>query len=260
MRSSPRPTKFDLYSLCVQSPLLYARFLRAIHGRDPRILREDFSGAAAICSAWLELDPRHAAIAVDMDPAALRHARPAKRLRRIARNVLAAPHKADMIAALNFPIGYWHTRPDLLRYLTLSRRRLREHGALLIDTYGGRSAFTTGTTRKRLRAPAGQRITYEWEQRQADPVSGLVHNAIHFTINGAAAGRPRTLRNAFTYHWRLWSIPELTDAMHEAGFTRVDVYDRLGDAIDSDGNLYVRPVQPGEPLDDDWVAYLAARV
>jgi hypothetical protein len=32
------------------------------------------------------------------------------------------------------------------------------------------------------------------------------------------------MRNAFTYDWRIWSIPELRDLLIEAGFTETAVY------------------------------------
>src|SRR5437868_449595 len=100
---SPPLDRFDLYTLCVQNPGMLARFLSAVHGDSPRILREDFSGAAGICSAWVDLSPRHRALAVDKDATALRHASRHDRLKLIRRDVLAAPDKADVIAAINFP-------------------------------------------------------------------------------------------------------------------------------------------------------------
>ncbi len=265
--------KYALYTLCVQDPPVLARFLHAVHGGEPRTLREDFSGPAAICGAWLDVVTRGSAFAVDRDAAPLSRARKDPRLTTIRRDVLAEPRKADIIAALNFPVGYWHTRAELVTYLTLSRKRLKPGGVLVCDMYGGSDAFTPGTTTRRLRGPGGERVLYEWEQIDADALTGLVHNAIHFTVTppparktaassrtGRTSSAPRRLRRAFTYHWRLWSIPELTDAMLDAGFDRVDVYDRLGDAVDSEGRLYVSPLEPGDGLDPNWVAYLAARV
>lgn len=66
------------------------------------------------------------------------------------------------------------------------------------------------------------------------------------------------IRDAFSYDWRLWSIPELREASLDAGFARVDVYARLGEAIDHEGNLYPRAMEAGEALDDDWVVYIVA--
>jgi hypothetical protein len=96
-----------------------------------------------------------------------------------------------------------------------------------------------------------------WEQQDADATTGLVRNAIHFRYS--SRGTTRTILNAFTYHWRLWSIPELTDAMTDAGFGSVECHDRLGDAIDSDGRLYIPPHDPDHRLEADWVVYVVGR-
>ena len=39
---------------------------------------------------------------------------------------------------------------------------------------------------------------------------------------GGKPGRPAPqvyVRRAFSYEWRLWTVPELTEALSEAGFT-----------------------------------------
>ena len=51
----------------------------------------------------------------------------------------------------------------------------------------------------------------------------------------------------------------ISEAMLEAGFKSVEVHDRLGGAVDQHGNLHVRPLQDGEPLDESYVVYLVAR-
>lgn len=262
--------RFYFYELAVTNADMLARFCRALHPGQPRVLREDFSGTAALARAWLALHPAHRAIAVDHDPKVLARAgsdaaRLGRRghLRTIGKDVLHAFARADVIAATNFPLGYFHTRDELVRYLTVTRTRLSPKGLFLADLYGGASAFATGVTKRTIRESdgpgrrRGQRFTYLWDQQDANAVTGMVHNAIHFLYR--AGGKTRTIRNAFTYHWRLWSIPELTDALHEAGFRGVECHSRLGDAIDSDGNLYVAAPDPSEPLDADWVVYVVAR-
>ena len=252
--------RFELYELAVTSPLPLARFLRAVHGRNPRILGEDFSGTAALSRAWVELDPRNRAIAVDQDPAvvaslvarlseACASSPIGNRLRTITASVLRAKPPCDILACTNFPICYWHTRPHLLAYLKHARRRLKPRGIFVADLYGGSSAFQTGKQTVRLKH-RGQRIEYIWEQKMADPISGRVLNAIHFRIG------KRVLKNAFTYDWRLWSIPELSEAMREAGFRTVEVYDSLGDAMDQHGNIIVHPATE---LSDPYIVYVVAR-
>lgn len=279
--------RFDLYELCVQAPMLMARFLEAVHGRKPLVLREDFSGGGALCKAWVRsglvvsaaspageriaqagrgvpgrLLPGRRAIAVDLDPEPLRRLRGFDRILPVRADVRRSTHRADIIAALNFPLGYFHDRPALVHYLRLSRRRLNPRGVFVGDIYGGTSAFEVCSKGRDLRGPEGERIRYTWEQRSADVLTGRVSNSIHFTIR--TPGNVRELRDAFTYDWRLWSIPELRDAFQEAGFGTVEVYDQNAGAIDHLGRLHVRPVRDGAELGrdedgGDWVVYVVGR-
>lgn len=250
--------KFDCYEIAVQDPQRTVRFLHALHGGRPCAFREDFAGGGALCRAWVEFVPQGRAVAVDKDPTPLRRLEGVERVERRVADVLKASDRADIIAALNFPIGYWHQRADLLRYLRLSLRRLNRGGVFVADLYGGRDAFESLRLKSRIPLPDGARLEYTWEQRTADPLTGRVTDALHFTLF-PRRGRPRVHRNAFVYDWRLWSIPELRDALHEAGFRSTEVHDRLGGAIDSDGTLLARPIGVGEALDPNYVAYVAAR-
>lgn len=265
--------RFDLYELAAQAPVQQARFLAALHGAGATLLAEDFSGPAAIARAWLTLSPDHRAIAVDRDPEPLDHAaeRLAQahagtmldRLTLLNTDVIAAKYRADIIAALNFALCELPTRPKLMTYLRHALFRLEARGILVADLYAGASALVPGVTRQTIHTDDGP-ILYEWEQRHADPLTGLVTDAMHFTLPDGT-----TLRDAFLYHWRLWSIPELRDAMREAGFRRTEVHTTLGAAIDETGHVLVHPSStddhPHEPseLDDDdlesLVAYVVAR-
>jgi len=283
------PPPYDLYELAVTNAGPLARFLVAALAKPspplpsatgslatPRskcklfapydlILREDFSGSAALARAFAKSFGM--AIAVDHDPQAIAAAaaKAAKRthFRAIESDVMTCREPADIIAATNFALGYFHERAKLIDYLVHSRRCLRPGGILCADLYGGGDAFTPHRVAQSLKTARGKNITYIWEQVAAFPQTGLVHNAIHFRVPGsskAQGARPtKLIKNAFTYHWRLWSIPELRDAMYQAGYSGVDIYDRLGGAIDQDGRLYARPLEDTEPMDDPYVVYVIAR-
>jgi hypothetical protein len=65
------------------------------------------------------------------------------------------------------------------------------------------------------------------------------------------------MNRAFRYHWRVWSIPELRDILHDAGFGQVDCYWE-GTAEDGEsGNGIFRKTRKGTN-DPAWVAYLVA--
>jgi len=249
--------RYDLYELAATDPRRTIPFLLAVHGGSPTTLREDFCGSGALARAWAASDPSRTSTAVDLDPEALEalrirlsdNARARVTLR--CADVMATTDPADLIAAFNFPIGYFHARSDLLKYLLHARSCLLPAGVLVFDTYLGRDAFTPSEVDQDL--PGG--LIYTWEQREADPLTGRVLNAMHFTSKGR---RGPAIRDAFTYDWRLWSVPELRDALEEAGFDDVHVYARLGDAIDGQGRVLLRPAEPDD-LDDNDVVYLAAR-
>ncbi len=251
------PTKHDCYERAAQSPELQARFLRALHAAprsEPLTLGEDFCGTAAISRAWLAAHPHNRAVGVDHDPEtlAVAHARtPNERLALHQADVCTIDERADVIAALNFSICEWKVRAELLAYLNHARSRLNRDGLFVCDLYGGESAFLVGESEVEVRGG----LRYVWEQREADPLTGRVVNAMHFH----PPDQP-PIEDAFVYHWRLWSAPELRDAMIEAGFKSTEVHDSLGAAIDDEGVLHVRPVDDAAELDDSFVVSVVARI
>ncbi|USN99160.1 MAG: hypothetical protein H6810_00320 [Phycisphaeraceae bacterium] len=140
-------------------------------------------------------------------------------------------------------------------------------GLFLCDTYGGESAFLIGGVHRdhwipkedRFGEHAGKRIRYTWEQRHADPLTGMVTDVLHFRVESGGTIELE-LDEAFVYEWRLWSVPELRDAMLEAGFVSTEVYAKTGNAVDDEGNVYVLPVEDAEEeLDDSFIVMVAAR-
>lgn len=257
----PRPpvlTNFELYELAVTNPGPMCRFLAAAW-RDQQLrtrrasptLREDFSGSGALARAWAA--QIGLAIAVDKDAKAIKACGRHEQFAAIQADVMECTAKADVIAATNFAAGYWHERLDLLAYLRHARMHLNSRGIFCCDLYGGSDAFHPCVTKVPLRGPGGEKIEYHWEQVAAYPQISRVENAIHFKV-----GKRPLIRNAFTYDWRLWSIAEMRDCMLEAGFSQVRIFDRLGDAVDGEGNLFIRELGPREEMDDPFVVYVVA--
>ncbi|MEO1008415.1 MAG: hypothetical protein AAFX79_07595 [Planctomycetota bacterium] len=265
--SRAAPSAQDLYELCVQSPPEVVRLLRAIHGGEPKILGEDFAGSGAISRAWVTQSETHIATAVDRDAGALARCDGVPRLTPIAGDALDADAQADAIWVGNFSIGYHHDRAQLVRYLANARARLHKGGVFVCDTYGGETAFLTGEVHRFHPLPehlspdgtGGWRIRYTWEQREADPLTGMVTDVLHFRLERAGV-IDMEFPDAFVYRWRLWSVPELRDAMREAGLTRTAVYAQLPDAEDDDGTPYIRPIEDASELDDSFIVCVAGRV
>lgn len=193
-------------------------------GRPARALREDFCGTALLAAAWVERGPRRTATGVDLDPRILawaaRHRVPAlgaaaRRLALVQADVREGPRGPfDAVVALNFSWQVFTTREALRAYLASALRALAPGGALLLDAFGGWDAQRPLRERRAI----GGGVTYEWEQLSFDAITHRIRCAIHFRLPGG-----RRLRRAFTYDWRLWTLPEITDLMAEVGFEAVEV-------------------------------------
>ncbi len=225
--------RHDLYELCVQSPRHVVDLLRGVHGGDPRVLAEDFCGTAGVSREWVRRRGC-SAIGTDIDQAVLdragSHLAPHLRLQQA--DLLHEPRRVertDVIFVGNFSIGEIHERRDLVRYLARCMGRLNPGGVFVCDTYGGESAFRLGAVTRKHVAPDGSVVQYTWEQRRADPATGRVENVLHFRVQRAGEV-VLDLPEAFVYRWRLWSVPELRDAMMEVGFAGTSVHQSLEEA------------------------------
>jgi SAM-dependent methyltransferase len=257
-----QPDKHDLYEQCVQSPAHLVPMLRAMHASKPTVLGEDFAGTAALSYLWAEASPDNRAVAVDLDESALMrrpaHERVARILGDVRTATTPADHACDILFVGNFSIGYLHTRAELAKYLRHARARLTSGGVFVCDTYGGESAYLTGHVHRDHFADDGRRIRYTWEQRDANPLTGMVTDVLHFQVDRAGMVEVE-LPDAFVYRWRLWSVPELADAMAEAGFGGVEVYDKTPDATDEEGNAYMLPVTGDGDVEDSFIVCVAGR-
>jgi hypothetical protein len=62
------------------------------------------------------------------------------------------------------------------------------------------------------------------------------------------------IRDAFTYDWRLWTIPEVLELLEEAGFSKSVVF--WEKEIDGEGTGEYVPTEKGTN-DYSWCAYIA---
>lgn len=256
-----RADRFELYEEAVHDPAAEVDFMRKtfrkLRGRLPRTLREDFSGPASACCEWVRRGPRCRAIGVDIDAAVLEwgrnhrlaQLRPAvrSRVKLLCADVLGLrTEPVDIVAALNFSYWVFKDRKTLRRYFRSAHRSLGQDGLLVIDAFGGYEAGREMEEHTKLR-----RFTYVWDQARFRPVTGEITCHIHFRF----PDRSR-IDHAFTYEWRLWTLPELRELLAEAGFGRVAVYWE-GDDGKGGGNGEFDPATEGD-ADAGWVAYLVA--
>lgn len=208
---------------------------KLIHGRPPRLLREDFCGTAAAACAWVKRGSGREAWGVDLHRATLawarRHRVPllgaaARRLTLLHNDVrnITRP-RVDMVLALNFSYWVFQSREALCGYFRTVRRSLRPRGILCLDIFGGTDTQQALVESRRVRAsrgPGGERVppfTYVWEQRDFNPVDHHLRCWIHFHLHDG-----RKIRRAFSYDWRMWTLPEIRELLAEAGFRESRVY------------------------------------
>jgi len=253
--------RYDLYLRSVQSPDHEVDFFRKAYKRTyggvPKILREDFCGTAAVCCEWVRGHPERRALGVDIDPVPLAWGREHNMervpvvarervtlLRDDARRVRGP--KADIVAAQNFSFQCFTTRPELKRYFKAAHGNLARRGLLVLDLMGGSEVLEED--REEVKSFRGYK--YVWHQKRFDPITHHCEYFIHFRFPDGSA-----LEKAFHYRWRLWSIPEVSELLVEAGFRRVDIYWESTDRRTGRGNDVYRRRKHASS-DAAWVCYV----
>ncbi len=255
-----------LYERAVQCPEAEVDFLtdcfRELRGRDARSLREDFCGTAAVCCEWVRRHAQNTALGLDLDPAALtwaeRHNRkalaPAQRARvtLVQSDVRAAPTASppDLVAAMNFSYWLLCERAALKAYFRAVHAALAADGVFCLDAYGGYDAFREIIEERTVDDAEGT-FTYRWEQASYNPISGLMDCHIGFAFPDGSE-----IPHAFSYRWRLWTLPEIRELLAEVGFRRSIVYwQGWDDTGEPDGDF--RPTEQAD-ADAGWICYLSA--
>jgi len=260
-----------LYQYSVQAPDAEVEFMektfRELRGRNPLSMKEDFCGTAFLSVEWCKSDPNRTAIGVDIDKPTLDWGLKnnieaagsdiSKRVTLIDADVrdITEP-KVDVTCAFNFSYCIFETRAELRRYFEQARKGLKDDGLLVLDLFGGTECEDILEEETELdEAPA----TYVWEHVSFNPIDHHMECAIHFDFDDGSR-----LENAFTYAWRLWSIPEIKELLEEAGYKKVRVYwERFEDTDDEDDELEgtgeydeVTEVENQE----SWMVYIVAEV
>jgi len=251
----------DLYEKSVQNVEAEVEFIdeafRELRDRRPATLREDFCGTAAAACHWVASGRNRRAWAVDINPEVLDWGRThnvvplrpgqRKRLELREANVLTVrTPKVDVVGAFNFSYWCFKDRKVLADYFRAVRRTLTEDGLFFMDVFGGAEAYNE--TRERTEYDG---FTYVWDQSSYEPLTGDYRCYIHFRFPDGSK-----LKRAFSYDWRLWTLPELRDLLAETGFRASHVYWEGEDDEGEPNGEYTR-VERGEN-DPAWIAYLVA--
>lgn len=245
---------------CVEAEIDFVdETFNTLTGRQGVTLREDFCGTANTSCEWVRRRGRNQAAGVDLDAEVLAWGREnnlaklkpsqANRIELLNENVMkvrTAP--MDIILAMNFSYWIFKDRPTMLKYFRHVRESLADDGIFFLDAFGGYEAQRVMKERTKYK-----KHTYIWDQAYYNPINGHMDCHIHFKMKDGSR-----LNEAFSYSWRLWSLPEIQELLHEAGYSSVTVYWQGEDEDTGEGNGEFYPTDEGEP-DAGWIAYIVAR-
>jgi len=230
---------------------------KTLRNRRARLLREDFCGTANTSCEWVRRRKRNRAFGVDLDGEVQEWGRKhhlsklgaaQKHVTLLNENVLEVKTEpVDIVLAMNF--SYWILKDRALmgRYFRNVYEGLVDDGVFFLDAYGGSDAYKEMRERTKY-----DDFTYIWDQASFDPISADMVCKIHFSFPDGSR-----MREAFTYEWRLWTLPEVREILLDAGFKRVTVYWEGADEGSDEGNGEFEPAEHGD-ADDAWIVYISA--
>lgn len=256
-----RAQRHRLYERAVQDPEIdvqtLARLYRRYRKTDAKILREDFCGTGLLATTWVQSKKDRRAIGIDLDGPTLQwglrnHVEAAgpdvaRRVKLLEADVREGKGgKADLACALNFSYQAFKQRGELLRYFKTVRRCLKPEGIFVLDVLGGTEVMAEDEN-----VHDHGDFTYRWEQSMFDPLTHDLLCHIHFEFPDGSKLSP-----AFSYVWRLWTMPELSDLLTEAGFSRLH---RLWERTDARGEGTGKFFEPKRVENQEsWWTYLVA--
>jgi len=240
---------------------------REIRGREPLSFREDFCGTALLSVAWCQGGEQRTAQGVDLCEETLNWGREynlkpvadaiGSQIELVNANVLdISEPQVDITCALNFSYSVFKTRDLLRQYFAATLKGLNKEGVLMLDLFGGTEAIDSTKEKRKVE---GEKFKFIWEQEKYNPITSEILCHIHFKFSDGSR-----IKRAFTYDWRLWTIPEVSELLLEAGYSKVHVYwEEYTDDEDDDDYL----VTTGKYIEVDevenqesWVAYIFAEV
>jgi hypothetical protein len=249
--------KYFYYEASVQNPKSEVDFLkntyRSIRKKTALSLREDFSGTFQVALEWARQSPKHNSVAIDLDPEPLAYgqqrlrAGDRKKIQVLEKNVLACSGiSTDIVCALNFSYLLFKQRQELKKYFRSVFKSLDTQGIFVMDLFGGSESLGVSEEETQHKD-----FSYFWEQESYCPITHHALFHIHFKRKGE-----RKRKKVFTYDWRLWTLPELSEVLMEVGFSDVRVYWE-GSKRNGEGNGVFSWQKKGEPC-ESWIAYVVA--
>lgn len=252
---------FEMYESSVQNPeaeveILQDNFLE-IRGRKALSLREDFCGTGYLMSKWVQQGSQYVAYGVDLDEDPMIFGRKRhvslltddqqKRVKYIKGNVLdSVTPKVDISVALNFSYYIFKRRSVLVNYFKHVLKHLKNDGVFFLDLFGGPDSQTVLEEKRQYKG-----FTYFWDCAHFNPITNECLFYIHFQPKGK-----NKIKKAFEYDWRMWTFPEIREALVEAGFKKTIAYWEKENRKGEGTGIYYATDKAENSA--SWVAYIAA--
>ncbi|MEM7358015.1 MAG: class I SAM-dependent methyltransferase [Pseudomonadota bacterium] len=256
--------KYVLYQQAVQSAEQDVEFLletyKTLKNKTPEHMREDFCGTCLLSSYWARLGDNFTTESYDIDPEPLAWGKTnnldplgeiGERVSQYCEDARAPSRRApDVRCAQNFSYWVFKTRAEMLDYFKGVHADLADNGIFVVDLHGGPESFQELEEETEM---DDESFTYVWDQDSINPITGEARLHIHFRFPDGTE-----MTDAFTYDWRLWGLPELSEIMQDAGFRNVDCYWEGTDEDGESGNGIFTVSTEGEAC-LSFVAYLVAQ-
>ena len=258
-----RADRHRLYELSVQYAASEIEFMddtfKTLRKRRAKLLREDFCGTANVCCEWVSQRKSNRAIGVDIDSEVLDwgannnlprlSSSQRERISLLQGNVLTTETESpEIVSAMNFSYWLFKERGQLKRYFTRVLETLADDGIFFLDAYGGYDSFREIEEEREIE---DEDFTYIWEQAKYNPIDNGLICHIHFAFPDGSR-----MERAFSYDWRLWTLPEVRELLEEVGFRNVTIYWQGWDE-DGEPDGIFEPAEEAE-ADAGWICYLSA--
>ncbi|MFO7604344.1 MAG: class I SAM-dependent methyltransferase, partial [Gammaproteobacteria bacterium] len=143
---------------------------------------------------------------------------------------------------------------ELRGYFEKAYASLNDDGILFMDMFGGTECQDELEEETEL---DDVDATYIWEHAKFNPINNNIICHIHFEFADGSR-----LEKAFTYNWRLWSLPEIRELLLEAGFRKASIYweeyeegDDDDDEMEGTGEYYATEDVENQ---ESWMVYIVA--
>lgn len=244
---------------CVEAEIDFVdEIYTQLRGKEGKLLREDFCGTGNTACEWVRRREDNCAYGVDLDTEVLDWGRennvghlPTQaqaRIELLEDNVLdVKTEPMDIVLAMNFSYWLFMDRDTMRQYFESVRNSLVEDGIFFLDAFGGYEAPKVLKEKTKH-----DDFTYVWHQAEFNPIDHKMTCYLHFKFPDGSK-----LKKAFTYTWRLWSLPEIRELLEEAGFSKTTIHMQGYDEETGEGSGVFEPAEVTSP-EAGWICYIVA--